>query len=98
MQTPHSPSTVSFRVPATVALIAFGLASRAFALEDKIEKSFAVSPGGHVEVRADRGSIEVTTADTKDLKIVVLREAKARNEEREKALLADHEVTFEEQG
>ena len=49
-------------------------------------------------MRADRGAIEVTTADTKDLKIVVRREAKARNEEREKALLADHEVTFEQEG
>jgi DUF4097 and DUF4098 domain-containing protein YvlB len=88
------------RHPGVVAAIALGLLllPRAWAVEDQIKKSFTVAPGGRLEVHADRGSIEVTTADTKELKIVVEREAKARNQEREKALLADHEVTFDQQG
>jgi hypothetical protein len=62
------------------------------AVEDRIEKAFAIGAGGKLTIAADRGSIQIKPADTAEVRIEVIR--KASNQE----LLDKHTVDFETQG
>ena len=60
--------------------------------DDVVERTFEVSPGGTLNVRTDRGSIEVETADADEVDVRVEVEARS-DEDREK-----FEVAFEQNG
>jgi DUF4097 and DUF4098 domain-containing protein YvlB len=63
-----------------------------------LKQSYPVSAGGKLVVDADRGSIEVTTAEASQLEIEVLREIKNVSESRAQEILDAHEVTFSQDG
>ena len=90
----------SLRNPVSLALL-LGLGLSAAALraevEDKISKTFTVAPGGQLVLEADRGSIDVKTADVESVAIEVTRKASgsaAAAQER----LKKHEVNFSQDG
>ena len=65
--------------------------------EDRIAKSFQAASGGQLVVEADRGSIDVSTAETGTVQIEVSREAKG-SAAKAKQILADHVITFDQTG
>ncbi len=67
-------------------------------IDDRVEKSFAVSSGGQLTVNADRGSIEVAATDGGTVEVKITREARAASEAEAKEMLRDHELTFNHQG
>ena len=60
--------------------------------DEVVERTFEVSPGGTLNVRTDRGSIEVETADADEVDVRVEIEARS-DEDREK-----FELSFEQNG
>ncbi len=66
-------------------------------VEDKITKSFVTQPGGQLVVAADRGSIEVKTADRESVDIEVTRKAGGSRTKAEQTL-KDHMVTTTQDG
>ena len=77
----------------TLALAVFALAAAARAdVEDKITKSFTVSPGGQLLVEVDRGNIEIKTTDGGSVAIEVSRKA-GGSESKATQTLKDHVVT-----
>lgn len=79
-----------------IACIAFASSARAD-VEDKITKSFQVTPGGQLTVEVDRGSIEIKTSDRESVDIEVLRKARGSKVEAEKTL-GHHAVTMTQDG
>lgn len=63
--------------------------------EGIIRKSFNVAAGGHLTIRADRGSIQVKSASTDKVEITVTREPGARAAS---DVLKRHQVTFVQDG
>ena len=57
-----------------------------------IEKSFAVTPDGKLVVRADRGTIEITTTQLDGVDVRVFRTLKETSKEKADELFAEHEV------
>ena len=99
---PHKADmkTPSTNLRFTLALLV-GLGLSAVALraevEDKISKTFKVAPGGQLVVEADRGAIDLKTADVESVAIEVTRKAggsTATATER----LKKHEVNFSQDG
>lgn len=79
-------------------LAAVALAGSAFAADKAdtlIQKSFNVSPGGKLTIRADRGSIEVKTAASDKVEIEITREPTGSKGE---DLLARHKIDFTHEG
>lgn len=67
-------------------------------LEDRLEKSFPVSPGGRLVIQADRGSIDIKTAETDTVSVEVTRTARTSDREQADRLFGAHEVTFRHEG
>jgi len=61
-------------------------------VEDKITKSFSVQPGGQLVVLADRGTIEIKTADRASVDIEITRKAGGSRTKADQTL-KDHVVT-----
>lgn len=78
-------------------LIACASAAARAEVEDKIAKSFTVSPGGQLVVAVDRGSIEIKTADADSVNLEVTRKAGGSEGKAEKTL-KDHVVTATQDG
>ena len=78
-------------------LLALAAVTASAEVEDKITKSFSVQSGGQLVVLADRGTIEIKTADRDSVDIEVTRKA---GESRTKAeqTLKDHVVTTSQDG
>lgn len=66
-------------------------------VEDIIAKSFVIQPGGRLVVAADRGTIEVKTADRNSVDIEVTRKAGGSRAKAEQTL-KDHVVTTTQDG
>jgi Putative adhesin len=79
-----------------LALLALTTATRA-EVEDKITKSFPLDPGGQLVVQADRGGIEVRTADRNSVDIEVTRQAGGSRTKAEQTL-KDHVVSITQDG
>jgi hypothetical protein len=79
-------------------LFVAGFALRAETTEDRLTKTFQVKAGGRLVIEADRGSIEVRSADVERMQIDVLR--KVTNESRAKAdeIFKNHEIEFSTEG
>lgn len=89
---PNSPIAVTL----ALAVFAFAAAARAD-VEDKITKSFTVSPGGQLLVEVDRGNIEIKTTDGGSVEIEVSRKA-GGSESKAAQVLKDHVVTTTQDG
>jgi DUF4097 and DUF4098 domain-containing protein YvlB len=70
----------------------------ACAEEQNLEKTFRVAPGGKLVIEADRGSIEVASSGADQVQVRVLRKVKGGSKANAEALLANHEVTFSQDG
>ena len=79
------------------ALIVLAVPQARAEVEDKITKSFAVSPGGQLVVAVDRGAIEIKTADADAVNLEVTRKAGGSRSKAEKTL-KDHVVTTTQDG
>ncbi len=78
---------------------AFFAATAAFALgeyESNLTKTFSVTPGGKLVVDADRGSIEVTTADAEKVEVQGVRKVWGLSRSRADEIFAAHEIDFEQ--
>jgi DUF4097 and DUF4098 domain-containing protein YvlB len=67
------------------------------AVEDKIEKQFAVSPGALLKMEVDRGSIDVKAADVSEMTVRVTRKASG-SQARAEETLKQHAVSITQQG
>jgi len=67
-------------------------------VENNLDHSFAVKPGGKVVVQADRGSIQVVVGAEDKVEVKVFRKAKATTTAKAEDILANHEVKFEQAG
>jgi DUF4097 and DUF4098 domain-containing protein YvlB len=83
------------RLLGALAMLALPSAEAA-ALDDTAEKSFLVAPGGKLVINADRGSIDLTTAETTNLEVKVFRQVDRVSQARAEEILANHSVTFEQ--
>lgn len=72
-----------------------GLAIADFAVEDNIEKSFQVTPGGYLTLDADRGSIEVGTTDRDHVDVKIERKIKKNGNWSVEEVLEDFPITFD---
>lgn len=81
-----------------VVLLAFVAIPARADVEDKINRSFKVQPGGQLAVEVDRGSIEVkTSADRESVDIEVTRKSRG-SEAKAGKVLSDHVVTTTKDG
>ena len=90
------PNLLNSPIALTLALFTFAATGRA-EVEDKITKSFAVSPGGQLSVDVDRGSIEIKTTDRGSVDIEVSRKVRG-SDARAAEVLKDHVVTTTQEG
>lgn len=67
-------------------------------LEHRLARSFSVDPGGRLVVEADRGSIEVHSAETQTLDVEVIRTASAQDPAEAQALFRMVDLDFDQQG
>jgi hypothetical protein len=81
----------------TVLLLATALAVSA-ETEEKLVKRFAVQPGGTVVVDVDFGSIDVSTNDSSEVVVDVLRRVSGASQAQEEEFLADRPVTITPEG
>jgi Toastrack DUF4097 len=66
--------------------------------QSNLTRSFPVHPGGKLVVRADCGSIDLTTADTDRVAISVARTIKRTTQARADEIFRQHEITFTQDG
>jgi DUF4097 and DUF4098 domain-containing protein YvlB len=83
--------------PILIVLLASCLASFA-ETDEQLNKSFAVQPGGKVIVEVDFGTIEVNTNASNEVTVDVYRRIVRSSKANEEAFLADHPVSFEQDG
>src|SRR6266853_6105267 len=77
------------------------LASRVLAgaqTEEKINKRFAVQPGGKIVVDVDFGSMDIGTNGTSGVVADVYRKVTRKNKADEEEFLREHAVTFTQEG
>ena len=68
------------------------------ATEERLNKRFAVQPGGAVVVEVEFGSVNVSTNATSEVVVDVWRKVGRRSTANEEAFLRDHPVTFTQDG
>ncbi|NQT79629.1 MAG: DUF4097 family beta strand repeat protein [Candidatus Aminicenantes bacterium] len=67
-------------------------------IENNINKSFKVKPGGQLILETDIGSIEVKTAGNNTLKIEVIRNIRTTSSKRAESILEDLKFDFRQDG
>ena len=72
-----------------------GLTIADAAVENHIEKSFQVTPGGRLMVDSDRGAIEVRTADSDHVDVKIERKVKKDGKWSVEEVLEDFAITFD---
>jgi DUF4097 and DUF4098 domain-containing protein YvlB len=80
-----------------VALLALNAAAVRGEIEDTLSRSFAVQPGGQLVVQIDRGSIEITTAESNSVAIDILRQTDSSRAKADQ-IFKDHVVTMTQDG
>jgi len=65
---------------------------------DDLHRIFDAEAGGQLIVEAEDGNIEVKGTEKNRVVVEVLRKARAKNEEAERAMLENHVVTFQQDG
>lgn len=79
-------------------LLVLTAVSATAATEEKIDKRFAVQPGGTVVVDVEFGSIDVRTNATGEVAVEVWRKITRRKKADEEASLREHGVSFSQEG
>ncbi len=89
-------ATIALKLAAVlvVALECAGLAST----EERVNKRFAVQPGGTVTVDVDFGAIEVTTAEGNEVVVDAWRKISRSKKADEEAFLRDNPITLVQDG
>ena len=77
-----------------VSLLSAAWVLAASDVEDRLTKSFEAKPGGKLVVEADRGSIEVKSADADQVQIEVFRKVSRESQAKAEEILKNHEVRF----
>jgi DUF4097 and DUF4098 domain-containing protein YvlB len=95
MKTNHYPQLI-FAALSVAACMSCPL--QAATTESNLNKSFSAHPGGQLIMDVDRGSIEITTADTSEVKIDVERKVTRESSSKAAEIFAAHEVTFDQDG
>jgi DUF4097 and DUF4098 domain-containing protein YvlB len=90
-------TSIVLKVASFALLTALGATLARADAEDKITKTFKVKPGGELVIEADRGSIEVKTADAESVDIEVTRKAGGTRSKADQ-ILRDHVVTISQEG
>ncbi len=67
-------------------------------VEDTINKSFAVSPGGTLSLESDLGSVEVRGVAANKVDIEVVREVRTGREREAEEFLKDFDIRFDQSG
>jgi len=83
-------------LPIMQCLLFAGTAAAGDFVEDKIEKSFQVVPGGRLKVDADKGSIEIRTAASNAIDVAIDRKVKTKDRGLAEEILQDFEIAFEQ--
>ena len=82
-----------------MAVVTLMLSGTAYAsIEDTIEKSFTVKPGGTLKVDTKRGSIEVEGHRGNTVEVKVIREVRTSDKEEARKILEKFPVEFEQRG
>src|SRR2546430_1088320 len=81
-----------------VSLLSAAWVLAASDVEDRLTKSFEAKPGGKLVVEADRGSIEVKSADADQVQIEVFRKVSRESQAKAEEILKNHEVRFSLEG
>jgi len=68
----------------------------AVAQEERSEKSFAVKSGGWLELRADFGSVEVTSWAKDEVRVEVTKGVEGRSQRRASKLFKDYVITYDQ--
>src|SRR5262249_13645621 len=66
--------------------------------EQNLERTFQAGPGGKLVVRADIGTINVSTDSSGNVQVKVLRTVEGGTKSRADEVFANHEVKFDQQG
>ena len=82
-------------MPILQGLLLAGTAIADAGAENHIERSFQVTPGGRLTVDADRGSIEVRTADRDQVDVKIERKVKRGKKWSVEEVLEDFPITFD---
>ncbi len=82
-------------IPILQGLLFAGTSMADAAVEDHVERSFQVSPGGRLTVDSDRGSIEVRTGDRDVVDIKIERKVKKNGKWSVEEVLGDFPITFD---
>ena len=83
----------------SLAVFTLMLSGAAFAsIEDTIEKSFTVKPGGTLNIDTKRGSIEVEGHRGSTVEVKVIREVKTSDKEEARKILEKFMVDFDQRG
>lgn len=80
------------------AALAVGLPFTSAALTVSTNRTFTVAPGGTLVIEADRGSIQVLTAETNSVSVSVERELNRSSDDKAQAVLDEHTLSFAEEG
>jgi DUF4097 and DUF4098 domain-containing protein YvlB len=80
------------------SLLALATATAAADLENNLEKTFSISPGGKFVLDADQGSCEIKSGDSDKTLIQVMQKAKGATKAQADELFANHEVIFQQDG
>ena len=87
------------RCPGVLCWLALALAVaplHAAPITSDLQQSFQVSPGGHLVMEVDRGSITLQTGDRAEVNIEVKRSLSDVRSAKAEEIFAKHEVTFEQ--
>ena len=82
-------------MPILQGLLLAGTALADAGVENHIERSFQVTPGGRLTIDADRGTIEVRTADRDQVDVKIERKVKRGKKWSVEEVLADFPITFD---
>ncbi|SHK78771.1 DUF4097 family beta strand repeat-containing protein [Rhodothermus profundi] len=67
-------------------------------ITDVVKRAFKVAPGGYLELKMDRGHLEITTTRESAIYVEVIRTLQTERREEAKRLLEEHQLTFKQEG
>jgi DUF4097 and DUF4098 domain-containing protein YvlB len=66
--------------------------------KDVMERTFEVTPGGHLEMQVDRGSIHISSSESDTIKVRVIRELKRASQKAAEEVYELHKVDITQSG
>src|SRR5688572_14060200 len=90
-------TSITTKLLAVFCAITF-TASALAAEQDVTEKMFEAKPGGTLEMRVDRGSIKILSADSGKVEIKVVRELKRGSKQEARQAYEKHKIEMTQNG